>query len=78
MHHPISTARPVAPESVLKIISCGCKVGYTRKCICRKAGLFCSAICSTCTGQTCGNIYQAEADDDRYFQDIDMFLHSVQ
>ena len=65
MHLPIGTDRPVAPESILKITSCGCKVGCTRRCIRHKADLFCSAMCSACTGKTCGNIYQAEVNDDQ-------------
>ena len=40
MLHLIGTDRLVAPESALKIISGGCKVGCTRSCRCRKAGLF--------------------------------------
>ena len=45
---PLSTDRPVAPTSVLRIVSCGCKTGCRKTCGCRKAGLYCSPICRYC------------------------------
>lgn len=50
---PIATDRAAAPDRVLKIVSCGCKASCRKKCKCRKAGLFCTAMCSSCCGQTC-------------------------
>ena len=45
---PVYTDRPLAPQSVLRMVSRGCKTGYAKRCKCRKAGLDCSAMCSTC------------------------------
>ena len=53
---PIETDKPVAPDNVLKMISCGCKSGCGRSCGCRKAGLKCSVMCSQCYGFMCSNI----------------------
>ena len=62
MLHPIGTDQPVAPERVLRIVSCGCKVSCSNsRCKCRKAGLFCTPMCSTCIGQTCRNVCQDDA-----------------
>ena len=52
---PIYTDRPVASTSILNMISCGCKTGCGKKCSCRKAGLDCTLMCSTCMGQNCTN-----------------------
>ena len=52
---PILTERPVAPERVLFIISCGYKQECGRRCKCRKAGMFCTTMCLSCIGQTCTN-----------------------
>ena len=52
---PIYTDRPPASDSVLRMVSCGCKTGCGKQCSCRKAGLDCSAMCSTCIGQNCTN-----------------------
>jgi len=51
---PIPMDIPVAPENILKIISCGCKV-CGKGCKCRRSDLFCTHMCSTCNGQTCSN-----------------------
>ena len=54
---PLSTDRPVAPTSVLRIVSCGCKTGCRKTCGCRKAGLYCSSMCRYCNGHICSNIH---------------------
>ena len=46
---------PIAPDSILKIISCGCKTACGNRCKCRKAGLYCTPMCTSCNGQTCTN-----------------------
>ena len=64
----LTTDRPVAPTRVLQIVSCGCKTGCRKTCGCRKAGLYCSPMCSHCNGQTCSNIHALvvshDSDDD--------------
>ena len=52
----IEMDKPVAPDHVLKMISCGCKTGSGRSCGCRKAGLKRSVMCSQCHGYVCSNI----------------------
>ena len=65
---PRTTDWPVAPTRVLRIVSCGCKTGCRKTCGCRKAGLYCSPMCSHCNGQTCSNIHalsvSQDSDDD--------------
>ena len=53
----LTTDRPVAPTRVLRIVSCGCKTGCQNTCGWRKAGVYCSPMCSHCNGQTCSNIH---------------------
>ena len=68
---PLTTDRPVAPSRVLRIVSCCCKTGCRKTCGCRKAGLYCSPMCSHCNGQTCSNIHalavSQDSDDDLYY-----------
>ena len=59
---PIYTDRPAASDSVLRLVSCGCKKGCGKRCSCRKAGLDCSAMCSTCIGQICTNALPLDGD----------------
>lgn len=61
---PIETDRPVAPEKVLKMISCGCKTGCGKACGCYKAGLECSILCTVCTGLNCRNARAIDVQDD--------------
>ncbi|KAG1674091.1 Multidrug resistance-associated protein 1 [Nymphon striatum] len=54
---PVETDMPVAPESLLNMVSCGCKPDgcSNMTCSCNKLGLFCTSTCSKCSGQTCNN-----------------------
>lgn len=63
---PQKMEQNAAPESVLKVISCSCKKGCTNACGCRKAGLTCSTLCTSCMGQSCENVPEIEenAEDD--------------
>ena len=62
---PIETDRPVAPDQVLKRISCGCKVGCGKRCTCYKSGLECTLLCTVCNGHNCKNspVIDLESDD---------------
>lgn len=60
---PVETDQHVAPDSILKLVSCGCKGGCGRACGCRKLGLHCTPMCSQCEGQTCTNITHVHDDD---------------
>lgn len=48
-----------APDSILRHISCKCKKGCQRNCGCKKAGLHCSPICTSCEG-LCDNVEPLE------------------
>ncbi|KAG1657447.1 hypothetical protein GQR58_023353 [Nymphon striatum] len=50
---PIETVRPVAPQKVLKMIACACKVGCRKSCGCYKAGLECTVMCTVCVDHNC-------------------------
>ena len=52
------------------MISCRCKAGYTLSGGCRKIGMDCSPMCSTCQGQTCTNsMSNSENQDDVMIED---------
>ena len=54
--NPIKTLLPAAPERLLKIIRCNCKLNCdSKRCTCRKHGLSCSAGCGECRGIGCSN-----------------------
>ena len=58
---------PIAPDSILSFINCGCKTGCsTNRCSCKKAGLKCSDLCK-CEG--CENSTGKDSLDDE--EDID-------
>ena len=53
---PVDTDCLIAPGTLLKMISCGCRAdGCGVSCGSRKMGVYCSALCTKCTGQTCNN-----------------------
>ena len=57
---PIKTDKAVAPESLLKVIRCNCKMSSkapcaTNQCSCRKHGLSCLSSCGECHGEACEN-----------------------
>ena len=60
----ITTDKPPAPDSLLKVIRCKCKTNcQTSRCTCKKHGLDCSAMCGECRGVSCLNATQAEMSD---------------
>src|SRR6218665_614725 len=54
---PLETDIAIAPDTLLNMVSCGCKAdGYSyMTCSCKKLGLFCTSMFSQCIGQTCNN-----------------------
>ncbi|XP_061723992.1 uncharacterized protein LOC133530150 [Cydia pomonella] len=50
---PITTTENPAPDEILKIISCKCKLECKGTCTCIKAGLKCTALCIHCTDKKC-------------------------
>ena len=54
---PVETDIAVAPGTLLNMVSCGCKPDGCRSmtCSCKKLGLFCTLMCSKCSGHNCNN-----------------------
>jgi len=60
---PIQTDLKPAPEELLSVITCRCKITTrrpcsTQMCSCFKHGLHCVAACKHCCGEECGNVSQ--------------------
>lgn len=53
--NPIFNDKDPAPAHILRMISCGCKTGCGKRCMCRKSGLNCTEMCSNCIGLNCTN-----------------------
>lgn len=53
--NPILTKKAPAPASILKLISCACKLGCGKRCSCVKIGLRCTTMCNSCRGLSCFN-----------------------
>ena len=71
----VTTLLALAPEDLLRLISCSCKGGCERACGCRKAGLTCSQICRQCRGIECTNVKEVYDDytDDEEAQSDDSY-----
>ena len=52
--NPVISSKAVAPETVLLIKSCGCKMA---------CGLYCTAMCTSCIGQTFSNTCESDEED---------------
>jgi hypothetical protein len=57
---PIASDQKSAPDDILNVISCKCKMGKkapcsSPSCSCRKHGLKCVAACKHCCGKVCSN-----------------------
>ena len=57
---PVMTDFPPAPDHLLNVIRCKCKMTAknpcgTMKCLCRKNGLECMQACGDCRGDACAN-----------------------
>ena len=65
MMMPKYTDLPCAPEELLKIISCNCKIGCSSmRCSCKKNGLIFSSTCGECRGYSCENSMQPELEEE--------------
>ena len=54
---PIETDQPIAPDTLLNMISCSCKADVCSvSCSCRRLGVHCSNLCTKCNGYTCNNV----------------------
>ena len=56
-YEPIPSEDPIAPEYLLKVISCNCEGDCsTLRCSCKKQGVKCISACGHCNGNSCTNI----------------------
>lgn len=61
---PIPTLDPLAPENLLKLVFCNCKIDCAQRCDCRRGGLPCTAMCGKCIGEACSNRPSMLADEE--------------
>ncbi|KMQ87920.1 hypothetical protein RF55_12673 [Lasius niger] len=61
---PKTTSLPPVPDTLLNIIFCKSSKGCGPMCGCRKLGLYCSAVCGNCHGQSCLNTTPTEDSSD--------------
>lgn len=60
---PEYTDMTLIPEDLMKKISCGCKTGcHNTQCGCRKHGLKCTDLCTTCDPDCCQNFEEQAFD----------------
>ncbi|XP_063235988.1 uncharacterized protein LOC134538524 [Bacillus rossius redtenbacheri] len=52
---PTISSKPFAPNDLLFLVSCSCKLGCGNYCRCRKSNLQCTAMCENCSGLSCYN-----------------------
>ena len=53
---PVCMTQPLAPERILRMVSCNCKTGCnTQQCNCRKFGFKCTQMCGHCSESPCTN-----------------------
>ena len=61
---PVKITLPPAPQELLKIIRCTCKVECTPRCTCVTYGLKCTTICTGCRGVSCRNCLEIDIEDE--------------
>lgn len=61
MLFPVHSNKPPAPEEIINLVSCNCKVSCKNNCSCFKASLDCTAMCGTCGG-SCSNVTVVEGE----------------
>lgn len=58
---PVPTTDPIAPDYLLKFVSCNCAGDCdTLRCCCKKQGVKCISVCGNCHGNSCQNINQPD------------------
>ena len=58
---PVPTTDPIAPDYLLKLVSCNCAGDCgTLRCCCKKQGVKCISACGNCHGNSCQNINQPD------------------
>lgn len=61
---PIPTLDPLAPENLLKLVFCNCKIDCAQRCDCRRGEFPCTAMCGKCNGEACSNRPSMLADEE--------------
>ncbi|KAK0155278.1 hypothetical protein N1851_002375 [Merluccius polli] len=60
-YEPVPTTDPMAPDYLLKLVSCNCAGDCgTLRCCCKKQGVKCISACGNCHGNSCQNINQPD------------------
>ena len=62
MRVPVQMAKLPAPHELMKIVTFGCKIGYTTRCTCITHGLKCTSICTGCSEMSCQNCVLSDLD----------------
>lgn len=58
-YEPVPLTEPIAPDYLLKFVSCNCMGDCTTlRCSCKKQGVKCISACGNCYGSTCQNTNQ--------------------
>ena len=60
---------PPASEKLLNTIFCNCKKGCVKNCGCKKVGLFCSLVCTSCQGQSYYNNVESNTTNDDFYEE---------
>lgn len=61
---PMKMDNAPAPESLLKIMKCGCTSNCdNNRCSCKKNGLFCTELCDNCSVGNCNNVDHSDHPD---------------
>ena len=56
-YEPVMMTEPMAPEHLLKFVSCNCKGScLTQRCSCQKNNMKCISACGNCHGTDCKNV----------------------
>ena len=60
-YEPVMMTDPMAPDHLLKVVSCNCKgTCSTQRCSCKKSNVKCIPACGQCHGTACKNIELGE------------------
>jgi len=79
---PVTTDLPAAPDDLLKVIHCKCRLlepGRTclhQTCTCRKHGLPCVSACKHCNGEACENLNTQDLEEDEICQEDVANVHN--
>ena len=74
-YSPVKTEQSIAPESLLNLVSCGCKKGCNASCSCRKMNMICTEMCVNCSKSGCTN---SKVSNDHMFSNVALQVNKKQ